>query len=524
MAVGFSDRSNASPATDFALVRDEVGGDVDTTFGTSGVVFTDFAGFDDYGRSVAIDADGNIVVAGEAQIPDAFQMLRGHVGISRYSGVDGSPDPTFDTDGKNAVRPGVGAVAIGVGILPDGRIVAGGNAVSPTSNSDFSVARFLTDGALDQSYGTNGFSFIDTISGNDELARAAGPTATGKMAVVGYVFTDTSYTHGIAMFDVTGSAPVDSDGDGVPDNTDNCPTTANTDQTDTDGDGDGDACDTDDDDDGVADGSDNCPLTSNANQADGDQDGIGDLCDPTFNPPSAAINDVTLAEGNSGTTSFQFTVTLAYASTSQISIAYATANGTASAPGDYTSTSGTLIHSRRQHGRNHYCASRRRHGIRSERDIRREPLEPVERDASGRAWAGHVQNDDTAPLGPADMAITMVASATRVPRGQNVTFTLTIRNAGPNVAQSVQAIDTLSAGLIPLSCNVPGGTCTGSGNTRTLSIASMESGASGNATIVATVSPSVAVNTKLTNTATISASNPDSKTKNNSAKVTITAR
>lgn len=59
----------------------------------------------------------------------------------------------------------------------------------------------------------------------------------------------------------------DTDGDGVPDATDNCPVTPNADQADSDGDGVGDACD-------------NCP-TPNTDQADADFDGIGDVCDPT---------------------------------------------------------------------------------------------------------------------------------------------------------------------------------------------------------------------------------------------------
>ena len=53
---------------------------------------------------------------------------------------------------------------------------------------------------------------------------------------------------------------LDSDGDGVTDDDDNCPDVANADQTDTDGDGEGDACDSDDDDDGVADDDDAYPL------------------------------------------------------------------------------------------------------------------------------------------------------------------------------------------------------------------------------------------------------------------------
>ena len=62
------------------------------------------------------------------------------------------------------------------------------------------------------------------------------------------------------------AAPVvDSDDDGVPDSTDNCPTTANPDQTDTDEDGVGDACD-------------NCAAFYNPGQEDTNEDGVGDAC------------------------------------------------------------------------------------------------------------------------------------------------------------------------------------------------------------------------------------------------------
>ncbi len=86
-------------------------------------------------------------------------------------------------------------------------------------------------------------------------------------------------------------ALIDSDGDGIPNDIDNCPTVFNPDQADTDQDGRGNACDDDDDNDTVPDVQDNCPLTANANQSDLDGDGIpgtqpalgdlfgGDVCD-----------------------------------------------------------------------------------------------------------------------------------------------------------------------------------------------------------------------------------------------------
>ena len=73
--------------------------------------------------------------------------------------------------------------------------------------------------------------------------------------------------------------PIDADGDGVADATDNCPDVANTDQRDNDADRRGDVCDGDDDNDGVADSADNCALSDNPGQSDDDFDGHGDACD-----------------------------------------------------------------------------------------------------------------------------------------------------------------------------------------------------------------------------------------------------
>jgi hypothetical protein len=67
--------------------------------------------------------------------------------------------------------------------------------------------------------------------------------------------------------------------------------------------------------------------------------GVGTIVD---NDARISINDVTVTEGNAGTKPATFKVTLSHSSSKTITVHYATANGTAVAPGDYASTSGTV--------------------------------------------------------------------------------------------------------------------------------------------------------------------------------------
>ncbi|MGH7327704.1 MAG: amidohydrolase family protein, partial [Polyangiaceae bacterium] len=116
----------------------------------------------------------------------------------------------------------------------------------------------------------------------------------------------------------------DSDGDGVPNATDNCPKIFNpvrlmdnNVQSDADGDGVGDVCDRcpldatnactkpnadDVDGDGVLNEVDNCPKTANADQADSDSDGKGNACDgcPTANPGASYCSTTIAALRNPG--------------------------------------------------------------------------------------------------------------------------------------------------------------------------------------------------------------------------------
>jgi hypothetical protein len=85
-------------------------------------------------------------------------------------------------------------------------------------------------------------------------------------------------------------------------------------------------------------------VTGNATIVD--SQGVGTIVNDdqmVIVPPSRiAINDLTTAEGNAGQTAFRFTVSLDAAQAAPVTVDFATADGTATAPGDYAATRGTL--------------------------------------------------------------------------------------------------------------------------------------------------------------------------------------
>ncbi len=86
---------------------------------------------------------------------------------------------------------------------------------------------------------------------------------------------------------VSNEADADTDGDGIANDSDNCPSAPNPGQTDSDGDGIGDACD-------------NCPNTANPDQADANGDGIGDACDTSSGNDGDESDDGDDDGGSSG--------------------------------------------------------------------------------------------------------------------------------------------------------------------------------------------------------------------------------
>ena len=105
---------------DFALARYTAEGELDTAFGTGGIVKTDFGG-DDFAENLTVQPDGKIVVVGRDSSATILDMA-----VVRYRD-DGKLDTGFGAGGKvTADFHGKGEFGQDVAIQPDGKIVAAG--------------------------------------------------------------------------------------------------------------------------------------------------------------------------------------------------------------------------------------------------------------------------------------------------------------------------------------------------------------------------------------------------------------
>jgi len=129
VAAGYAATSMGS---DYALVRYNQNGSLDTTFGSNGLVTTDFYGLNgDFGKAVLLMPDNKIVVAGNSG---------NNFALARYK-PDGNLDTAFDTDGKVITDFGGFDIGTSVTLQLDGKIIVAGY-VSIDATYDFGVARY----------------------------------------------------------------------------------------------------------------------------------------------------------------------------------------------------------------------------------------------------------------------------------------------------------------------------------------------------------------------------------------------
>jgi uncharacterized delta-60 repeat protein len=152
VAVGYT-QSDAGDA-DFALARFKWDGTLDPSFGAGGKVTTDFGTDGDYANSMAIDAQGRIVVGGGGPPASRCGSCTGSAPgfeLARYE-PDGTLDPSFGAGGKVTTHFGARSGLNSIAIDPRGRIVAAGAA----ANHAFALARYRPSGNLDRSFSNDG--------------------------------------------------------------------------------------------------------------------------------------------------------------------------------------------------------------------------------------------------------------------------------------------------------------------------------------------------------------------------------
>jgi uncharacterized delta-60 repeat protein len=212
VVVGYATNANV---VSFAVVRYTAAGVVDTTF-NGGIVFTPFSlgtQSSAFANSIAIQPDGNIVVAGSVSGTVNSQTASDWA-VARYTPL-GVLDSTFSGDGKLNIDFNFNLAptlesARSVAIVA-GKAVIGGTA-SPSANLNFGLARLNSDGSLDATFDGDGKANIDFSNSPDVMYDLA-VQPDGKIVAAGSTI-DTNSVFALARFNPNGTLDTSFDGDG----------------------------------------------------------------------------------------------------------------------------------------------------------------------------------------------------------------------------------------------------------------------------------------------------------------------
>ena len=167
---------NSTNRYDFTIIRLNIDGDLDTSFGGDGIVSTNFGSVsNDYGYHVAYH-DGKLIVAG--QVANNF-------GIARYN-ADGSLDSSFGGDGLVTTDlAGSTDYVEGLLVQEDGKVVVGGYGFNGSNSADFALIRYNVDGSIDENFGDQDGIVLTNINGYDRVASMT-TDAEGRILLGGY--------------------------------------------------------------------------------------------------------------------------------------------------------------------------------------------------------------------------------------------------------------------------------------------------------------------------------------------------
>ena len=191
-------------------------GDLDVSFGNGGTVTTQVGVASSGQNDLALQADGKIVSFGQA---DSAAGWTGFA-ITRHN-LDGTLDPDFGAGGGvlTSLSDLFDEAASGL-VQPDGKIVAAGYSIRDEAPVivDFGVARYLSDGALDPSFGGGDGKF--TFSVGQEAGRtgaiAVALDADGRLVLTGGTYNAIGEpVVAVVRLDSAGALDTSFDGDGI---------------------------------------------------------------------------------------------------------------------------------------------------------------------------------------------------------------------------------------------------------------------------------------------------------------------
>jgi uncharacterized delta-60 repeat protein len=201
LAVGYA---NTGTTDDFAVVRYNTNGSLDTTFASGGKLTTAFAAGVDRAYAAVLQSDGFLIAAGySAPLNAPSYNTNNDFALARYD-ANGTLDAGFGSGGKVTTPVGTGSEgAAAVLRQPDGKLVAAGFAYNGTFD-DFALARFLPDGHLDTTFGRNG-GVVTPIHVNNEYGRGVIQQTDGKLVVAGYASNGSNDDFALARYNPDGS-------------------------------------------------------------------------------------------------------------------------------------------------------------------------------------------------------------------------------------------------------------------------------------------------------------------------------
>ncbi len=187
-------------ASDFAIVRLNSNGTLDSSFDGDGKLTTDFGSYD-VGYAMAIQSDQKLLACGSSGSGTDTNIV-----LARYQS-NGSLDLSFDSDGKVTTNIAGSDECRSIAIQDNGKIVVGG-----TAGAQFALARYNSSGSLDQTFSQDGLvrtSIWDYTYGN----AIAIQQNDGRILLAGSTWSSASNNGAFALARYIGDTPVY---DGIP--------------------------------------------------------------------------------------------------------------------------------------------------------------------------------------------------------------------------------------------------------------------------------------------------------------------